>query len=224
MAYFDSDFINFLQDLQVNNYREWFHENKKRYEASVKTPFKSFVEDVIAELSLLDDRYQVPASKAMFRIHRDIRFSKDKTAYKTNVSAAFGPNGRKNAMTIGLYLHIEPGLVMLGGGSYQPSSKDCQKIRKHILKDQKRFQKIISDKSFVKYYNEIRGEKYKRAPKEAIEFVDAIPELMNKQFYIMHELSDDIIFKSNFLKVVVDHFKAAQPLHVFLEEALSAPE
>lgn len=95
MAHFTQDYLDFFKELAANNNKDWFHGNKKRYEASVKKPFEEFVQDIINRTSELDDRFAGEAKKAVFRIYRDVRFSKDKTPYKLNCSAIIAPGGKK---------------------------------------------------------------------------------------------------------------------------------
>ena len=101
MIYFTKDFIGFFSDLENNNNRDWFHENKKRYETSVKGPFESLVSALISELSKVYPEMTITPKDAIFRINRDIRFSKDKSPYKTHMAALISPGGKKDKTTSG---------------------------------------------------------------------------------------------------------------------------
>ena len=96
MAYFTKDFTKFLKDLEKNNNREWFNENKKRYEESVKEPFYNFIDEMIMRINAIDNNVAIQPKDAIFRIYKDVRFSKDKLPYKTQVSAVISPGGRKD--------------------------------------------------------------------------------------------------------------------------------
>ena len=106
MSYFNQDFIKFFKELESNNNREWFNENKERYIHSVKDPFFSFVEEMIHRISEENDSFNIAPKEAIFRIYRDVRFSKNKLPYKTTASAIISPGGRKDFTTPGYYLEL----------------------------------------------------------------------------------------------------------------------
>ena len=104
MHFFEQDFIDFFKELQQNNHRDWFHSQKKRYENSVKQPFLIFVQEIINQMQDMDQAITMEAKEAMFRINRDIRFSKDKSPYKTHMAAIISAGGKKDMTTPGMYL------------------------------------------------------------------------------------------------------------------------
>ncbi|MGH2671548.1 MAG: DUF2461 domain-containing protein, partial [Actinomycetota bacterium] len=136
MGYFDEETFSFLRELKRNNDRAWFNANKQRYEESVKEPFLRFIEDVGPELRkvsrnlIADSR---PVGGSLFRIYRDVRFSKDKSPYKTHVGAHF-PLGKGMAAP-GYYLHLEPGECFVAGGMWMPEPEVLQAIRQRIADD-----------------------------------------------------------------------------------------
>ena len=132
MSYFSPDFIQFFKDLRSNNEREWFHANKKRFETTVKKPFESFISDVIELLSVHDKHILITPKEAIFRIYRDTRFSKDKTPYKTHMSAVVSRGGRKDLTSPGVYLECNDEHFRIYSGVYMPNSKQLQRIREAI--------------------------------------------------------------------------------------------
>lgn len=217
MAIFSNEFILFFKELSKNNNRDWFHQNKKRYETHVKKPFYAFVEELLDKT-----KSNIPVKDAVFRINRDIRFSKDKRPYKNHVSAVISPGGRKNMQYPGLYVHLEVGNVMIGGGSHMPDKENLTKIRRAILNEPKRALKLLKDKKFVEYFGGLAdGEKNKILPAEFKAHGDDIPLLFNKQYYFMsHHEDEQIILRDDLVQFVLDHLKAGTKWNQFLLEAL----
>ncbi len=213
--------LSFLKKLEKNNNREWFKTHKKTYESDIKIPFESFITTLIEKVSDFDPLIDLPAKKAIFRIYRDTRFSKDKTPYKTHISAAFAPNGRKNPNDPGYYFHLETGRLMIGGGAYFIDKIGLQTLREFIDNDIKRFQKIINQKKFVDCFGGIQGEANKRIPKEFKPAFEQEPLIANKQFYFMVDLPASTVFEKDGLKTILKYYKAAYPVNNYLREAFS---
>lgn len=129
MVYFTPDYLEFFKELAANNHKEWFDVNRKRYQSVVRDPFKNFISELISVLSKSDPDLSIEAKDAIFRINRDIRFSKDKTPYKLNNSALITPGGRKNKNHPGIYLEFGPEKMAFYGGIYThlPSEKILSK-------------------------------------------------------------------------------------------------
>ncbi|MCF8238989.1 MAG: DUF2461 domain-containing protein [Saprospiraceae bacterium] len=221
MAYFTPAFIDFFHQLEINNDRDWFSAHKPLYEKEVKKPFEVFVGDLIDRMQAVDRNLLITPKDAIFRIYRDTRFSKDKTPYKTQVSAIISPGGRKDMDYPGMYIELGGKHVRVYSGSYQPDKNQLQKIREKIITEGKRFQTLVSNKDFVKYYGEVRGEKYKVLPKEIKAEAENQPVLFNKQFYYFSEWKPDIVTKKDFLDQIMDRYMVARPLTEFLIEALT---
>ena len=221
--YFDEDFLSFFVDLSANNNRDWFQANKKRYEGSVKKPFQAFVGDVIQKIKdKHDPKLDLEVKNALFRINRDIRFSKDKTPYNMHVSAIVSRGGRKDMTTPGIFFRFNPEAASIGGGLYMPSKEDLYAVREAIVQDPKGFEKILGDKTFKKYYPKgIMGDKNKVIPKEFKEAAEKQPLILNKQFYMMSEHKPDIVLKKNLADFVVDHYAAAEPWNQFVRKTLN---
>lgn len=221
MPYFTPAFIDFFQQLEINNDRDWFNANKPRYEKEVKKPFEVFVGDLIDRMQTVDRNILITPKDAIFRIYKDTRFSKDKTPYKTQVSAIISPGGRKDMDYPGMYVELGGKHVRVYSGSYQPDKQQLEKIREKIITEGSRFQTLISNKDFVKHFGEIRGEKYKVLPKEIKEEAEKQPVLFNKQFYYFSEWSPEIVTKPDFLEQVMTRYQIARPLTEFMIEALT---
>jgi uncharacterized protein (TIGR02453 family) len=221
MAYFTQDFLDFFKELAANNHKDWFHANKKRYEKSVKEPFKVFVQDMINKAAVKDDRFAGEAKDAIFRINRDIRFSKDKSPYKLQMGAVIAPGGRKEGMGIpGMYLELSPAYFRFYSGVYMPEKEVLHNIREYIMKHSKELDKLVSDKEFSSRFGELRGEKNKVLPKEFKAAAEEQPFLFNKQFYFFTELPAETILRDDFSEVIMEHFEASQPMRHFLTKAI----
>ncbi|MEN0004064.1 MAG: DUF2461 domain-containing protein [Bacteroidota bacterium] len=213
--------LDFLKDLTQNNNREWFHSNKKRYENHLKKPFVNLVGAFIERFQQHDPGIQIAPKDAIFRINRDIRFSKDKSPYKTNVSAIISPKGRKGKEYPGFYLHIERGRLMMGGGAYFMEKDTLYQLRQSIIHQLDRFQQLYQDPTFQEKFEEgIQGDKNKRLPKEFQEAAAKEPYVANKQFYYMAELDPKHILQDDFLDFAESYYLASKPFNDFLVEGM----
>jgi len=212
--------LDFLKDLSKNNNREWFHTNKKRYEAELKLPFEQFMSNLIEAYKAIDPEIKITPKDALFRIYRDTRFSKDKTPYKTHVGALVSRYGRKGKEYPGNYIHIESGRLMLGGGAYFLEKEPLQRVREHILKNPKAFTSNINNPEFLEKFEEVKGDKHKRIPKEFKELHETLPLIANKQFYYMAELPPQKVLGEGGVQYVMEYFKAGERFNVFLREAM----
>lgn len=220
MTHFTPDFIQFLRELPANNNRDWFLENKKRYEKSVKIPFEKFISELIDELKKEDTRLKdITAKECIFRINRDVRFSKDKSPYKIHVSALISPTGRKSVNGFGIYIELSGEHARLYSGAYMPSPDFLLKIRQKIYDEPERLEKLVSDKKFKQHFGEIRGEKNKRINKPFSEIADQHPLILNKSFYYFKEYEPEIVLENDFVKQLIEGYKIIQPLNRFFEEA-----
>lgn len=222
MAYFSEDFTDFFGQLSRNNERDWYHANKKRYETKVKQPFERFVAEVIDRISLLDPDIALEPRDAVFRLARDIRFSKDKTPYKTHAAAVITREGRRDTQYPGLYIRLDANGAAIGGGMYQPDKNNLLKIRRAIVRDGRRLIRATRGKRFVDTFGELRGEKNKRLPSEFAEHVGRYPIIANKQFYYFAEYDDpDLLLRDDLVDFVLGHYRAGQKVNEFLKAAIS---
>lgn len=220
MSYFTSEYINFFKELAANNHREWFHENKKRYEAAVKKPFHQFIEVMIDHVRAVDPDVLITPKDAIFRINRDIRFSPDKTPYKTHMAAIISAGGRKDKTKPGLYLQFGPEDARIYGGAYMPDKHQLQGIREAIVREPEKFSQLINNKAFKEKYGEIHGEEHKRLPKEFKEAAEQQPLLYKKSFYYFAKFEPEMILRDDLVDLVMSYYHTGKPLGDFLAKAI----
>ncbi len=213
--------IKFLKQLSKNNTKEWFDLNRKTYEIC-KIEFETVVKSVIDKSTLFDNALlNLEAKKCMFRINKDVRFSKDKSPYKINMGASINPGGKKS-MIPGYYIHIEPNKSFLAGGCYQPMPEMLAAIRQEIDYNSNEFKKIISAKDFKTYFKDLsQDDKLKTAPKGYDKNHPEISLLQHKHFIVMHPLTDEEILNKNFPIYASKVFKAMLPLNLFLRNCMA---
>ncbi|MGX1928102.1 DUF2461 domain-containing protein [Flagellimonas sp. 2504JD4-2] len=209
----------FFKELAKNNNKEWFHANKKRYENDVKEPFLSLLEHLLATLMDWDSRILADPKKAMFRINRDVRFSKDKTPYHTILKAGFSPNGKKSILP-GYYLGIDATSIHVGGGLFMLRPPELSTLRNHIATNTSGLLKITSDSTFVQNFGQLSGEKAKRLDKSLLPVAEKTDLIYNKQFYAMAEFPLEPFYNSEKLnEEILNHFHAIKPLNTYLNQA-----
>ena len=206
--------LDFLNILQENNNREWFTENKKVFEDEQKN-VKIFFSEVGTALGKIDSIERVQ----IFRIYRDVRFSKNKLPYKNHFSAGF--TRTKPLLRGGYYLHIQPGGSFVGGGFWEPNPADLNRIRKEIELDDEEIRALIADKTFQNYFQELKGEELKTAPKGFDKTHKAIDLLRKKQYLLTRNFSDKEVLDSNFKEEVLKTFAAMRPFFDYISEVLS---
>jgi uncharacterized protein (TIGR02453 family) len=213
--------LAFLTELKANNERDWFNANKKRYEAA-KVEFDVFVDALLAEIAQFDPSIaHFTAKDCVFRIYRDVRFSHDKSPYKTHFGAHVTSAAAKKELhtKAGYYIHLEPGGTFLAGGAYLPEGPWLKAIRSEIHYNGKLFHEILDHPDFKKYYGSIEGEKLKTTPKDYPADHPDIELLKHKSFLATHRISDAKTTDTQFLKYCADGFKALKPFDDFLNMA-----
>lgn len=222
MSYFDKDFLDFFTELEKDNNKDWFDENRKRYEKIIKDPFKAFVQVMIDRMHELDENIIIQPKDCIFRINRDIRFSKDKTPYKTQVSAVVAIGGKKNRTVPGIYFELSPRDLRMYSGIFQLEKEQLHNVRQEIAYNMDEFEKLISNKKFTSTFGEIHGAKNKRLDKDLMESAERQPLLFNKGFYYFKKWDSKTIFESNLDDILIETYKAAEPLNNFFKRALQA--
>ena len=220
MPHFDKDFLKFFRELEKNNSKDWFDENRKRYETVVRDPWKAYIKTLAVDLQKLYPGKDLEGNVQVSRINRDIRFSRDKTPYKDHVGAMIMPNGRADKGRPGFYIQANQHDVRVYSGAYKIEKERLSDIRYHIAENMGRFKKIIGAKEFVDTFGEIRGEKNKRLPKELQDSADKQPLIYNKSFYWFFKLDPMTIMSDSLTKELVTTFKKSMPLNKFFEEAI----
>lgn len=214
--------LKFLKDLKKNNNKPWFDAHRKEYE-SAKEDFSSFVQAVIDKHGKKDKTIsQLKAKDCIFRINRDVRFSKDKSPYKTNMGAYINSGGKKSIFG-GYYFHCEPGQSFVGGGLWMPMPPELNKVRQEIDYNLNDFKKILSSKKFKSVYKDLsRSEEYvlSRVPKGYEPTNPAADYLKMKSFVALTNLKDSVLTSKNLINKTVEAFEALQPLVEFINEAI----
>jgi uncharacterized protein (TIGR02453 family) len=220
MNWFTNDFNAFFKDLAKNNNKEWFDANRKRYVSTVKEPFEAFVSAAIDQIHKHDRSVLITAKDAIFRINKDIRFSKDKTPYKTSTSAIISATGRKDHTVPGIYFELGPESVKFFGGAYMPEKEQLHRIRTAILNDGKGFRKVITAKPFVSHFGTVQGEANKILPAEFKQAVAKEPLIAKKQFYVGADLPAKLVAAPDLLDRLMDHYTAMRPFNNWLTQAM----
>ena len=213
--------LRFLKSLSRNNNRVWFEKNKGTY-LECKESFEALVTAYLHELiNFHPELASLNPKKLPFRIYRDVRFSKDKRPYKTNMGAGFSPNG-KLVQEPGYYLHLEPGGSFLAGGIYMPDPTNLGKIRQEIDYNGDKLEKIMKDKSFRKLFKDFGDfDRLKTAPKGYAKDHPRIEWLKNRSFIVTHNFTDADVCNPRFVKNLSAASQAMKPLVDYMKEALA---
>ena len=219
--YFSSATFQFLKDLKENNNRDWFAENKSRYEGDLKAPALRVIEDFGPELHKLSPHFMA-TPRSLFRIYRDTRFAKDKTPYKTAAGLRFRHERSKDAHAPGFYLHVAPGEIFVGVGIWHPDSQALRMIREHIVEDGAAWKRASRGKKFTDAFT-LEGERLKRPPRgfdPEHEFVD---DLRRKDFIGVQNMTQSFVTSAELPKELARTFRAGVPLMRFLCDAVGVP-
>jgi uncharacterized protein (TIGR02453 family) len=211
--------LDFLGGLQKNNNKAWFEKNRPAYEKA-KGEFEAFVDQLIVGFGSVENLSGITAKDCVMRIYRDIRFSKDKSPYKTNMGASIGPGGKKSTR-LTYYLHIEPSSAsMIAGGLHMPDSAQITKFREAIDRDPKSFKKVVNDKAFQQFFGTIEGEKLKTVPKGFDRDHPEIELLRLKEVVAVHRITDATVLSPKFGAHVMDGFTAMKPFLDYLNSVI----
>lgn len=213
--------LDFLKKLKKNNNREWFNANKHMYE-DARYDFEVFIFNLIQKISDYDESVSgLNPGDCIFRIYRDVRFSKNKAPYKLNFAAAIQFRGRKSSKS-GYYIHIQPGENMLASGIYMPMPDKLNAVRNLIASKYREYEKIISAKDFKNQYGEVWGgdDKLKSVPKGFEKDHPAAEHLRNKSFIVFKMIPDEKVLAKNYTDYAAKLFKITKPFNDFLNRAL----
>ena len=215
---FPRDTLRFLRDLKKNNDRDWFNDNKQRYEQHVKAPMLQLLATLAVRMKAVEADIVLEPKKAMYRIYRDVRFSSDKSPYKTWIAAAFTYEGYDRKHDSAFYFHISPDEIGVGGGLYNPMGDKLKNLRAAIDADAASLRKILKGKSFVEHFGEMVGEELQRVPQGYDKDHPDADLLRKKQFLCWKALPAQTINDAEFLDTLVAHFKAMAPFVRYLVE------
>ena len=218
---FPQECISFLKQLKRNNTREWFEKHKDNFERNVKTPMLSFIAALQPHFARFAPEFDLNPKRSIFRIYRDIRFSSDKTPYKTHVAAHFVLRGMpKGFIGSGYYIQIEPGEFFIGGGIYLPDSDQLKKIRKAIAVHGKEFLSIVENRRFQKHFAPFEWSQLQRIPKGYDENHPMADWLKFKQFFVGVSLPESKCYHESLIKETANICEEAAPLVRFLNKSL----
>lgn len=206
--------LEFLMEIHQNNNKEWFVANKPRYD-SLFIQFKGFVKEVEIGLAKHD---QVEEGK-VFRIYRDVRFSPDKTPYKSNMSGYFQRSTAR--LRGGFYLHVQPGESFVGGGFWNPENQDLKRIRDEFAFDHKSIEPIVAVPIFQKYFGKIEGDALKTAPRGFDKEHPAIDLIRMKQYVVKRPFTDKEVIADDFAEEIVKTFVAMIPFFNYMSQILT---
>ena len=213
--------LHFLKKLKINNNREWFDSNKTEYLAS-KEIFEEFVSKLIKGINKFDKKVSIDLKPkdCTFRIYKDVRFSKDKTPYKNNMSASINPGGKKSNIP-GYYFHLEPEACFLAGGVYMPMPDDLKAIRQEIDYNPLPLINVLTSASFKKEFNGLNEEDKLKNPPKGFNKDHAHSEILkNKHFIVSKKFENKVILKKEGLSKTLDSFKAMYPFLDYLRKAI----
>jgi uncharacterized protein (TIGR02453 family) len=212
--------IDFLNDIAANNNKPWFDAHKAQYEAA-KSDFESFIGAVLRKMTVVEPSFEAIAAKdCIMRIYRDVRFSKDKSPYKSNFAAVLSKDGRK-MQGAAYYVHLEPEKCFVGGGIWQPEPTALKKIRQEIDYNFNEFLGIVTEAAFVQNFGEMEGERLKSVPKEYNADNLAAHYLKFKSFTFGRKFSNSEITGENSTQAVSDSFTTLKPFIDFLNRAIA---
>lgn len=222
----DKKILQFLKQIRKNNNREWFHDNKNLYE-DYKKEYTKLIQAFLDELIPMDDSIRhLEVKDCSFRIARDIRFSKDKTPYKTHMGIWIS-GGTKNTNLPGYYIHIEEGKSFIGGGVWWPDNNDLKKIRKEIAYFTEDLEEILADEKFQKEFGTFERTEtnsLKTAPKDYPKDHPAIEFLKLKSFTAEQKIDDAMLSDKDFVKKIAQKLIVLKPLNDFLTRALTTED
>lgn len=217
-----SSTLEFLRDLKANNNKEWFDQNRKRYDL-VKTDYLSLAGELLEAMKREDPVLDMLTPKdCIFRINRDVRFSSNKSPYKTNLGIALHPGGKKSGLGA-YYFHIEEGAAFAGGGLWMPEGTQLNKLRKEIHYFYPDLDRILNEPKFKKTYGNLDvdpGQKLSRPPKGYDANDPAIEFLKLKSFTALKSVPDSLLTSDQLVPTVVEYFKALKPFIHFINRGL----
>ena len=219
MNYFNSDYVQFFKELSQNNHKDWFDINRTRYEKNIKLPFKEFTQLAIDSIALLNNDFiGLQAKDCIFRINRDVRFSKDKQPYKLMCSAIITPNGKKSKAINGIYFEFTPEHVRFYSGVYEIDKDDLFDVREGICSNLSKFSALINAPEFIATFGHVRGEKNKIIHPDFRESAQEQALIFNKQWYFYVEYPVELLFENNLLDKLLHAYHVSRPLEQFFNQ------
>lgn len=223
---FPKDFFGFFRELAASNDRAWFEANKSRFKESVQAPMSEFIAAMAPRLARISKQFIAdprPHGGSMFRIHRDVRFSKDKRPYKEHGACQFRHRLGRDVHAPGFYVHLGPSDVFVGAGLWMPDAEALLKVRTAIANKQAAWKRIVRDSRFVKTFGAVEGEQLRRPPRGFDPLHPFIDDIRRKSFVVGCESSERAARSARFADDAGESFALARPFMSFLCSALAVP-
>jgi uncharacterized protein (TIGR02453 family) len=220
------DFFAFFRELADNNERPWFEANKERFRESVQAPMSAFIAAMAPRLAKISKHFVAdprPNGGSMFRIYRDVRFSRDKRPYKLHAACHFRHAAGKDVHAPGFYMHFAPDEVFFGGGMWMPSPDALARVRDAIVAKPSAWKAVKADKAFSGAFDDVEGEALSRPPRGYDGAHPLIEDIKKKSFFAMHRSSVKVARSPALPDEVSSAFRAARPLMKFLCDAQAVP-
>jgi uncharacterized protein (TIGR02453 family) len=212
--------LKFLRALKRNNRREWFNAHRDDYEAHVRQPMTAIIERLAVDFRGFAPELVSSPRVSQYRIYRDTRFSENKAPYKTHVAAVFPTRGLAKHEGAGLYFHVSPGEVWVGGGMYAPQMPQLLAVREHIATNVKRLRTIVESPAFTRQVGRLEGERLQRVPRGFPKDHEAAEFLKFRQFLAGREFPPALATSPGFYRTLIAVFRRVAPLARFLNEPL----
>ncbi len=223
---FPKDFFAFFRELKANNNRIWFEDNKQRFRDSVQAPMSAFIAAIAPHLKKISKNFVAdprPNGGSMFRIYRDVRFSKDKRPYKEHAACHFRHSFGRDAHAPGFYMHVSPTETVFGGGLWMPPPDALAKIRESIAARPQAWKKVLTDAKFARQFDGVGGDALTRPPRGFDATHPFIEDIKRKSFIAMRDENAKMAAQGDFVDVVAGTYASAAPLVRFLCGALDVP-
>jgi uncharacterized protein (TIGR02453 family) len=217
---FTSESLRFLKALKRNNRREWFAAHRDDYEAHIRTPMLAIIGRLADDFREFGPEFVASPKTSMYRIYRDVRFSENKAPYKTHVAANFPTRGLPKHEGAGLYFHVSPDEVWVGGGMYSPPSPSLHVVREHIAANPRRLRTLVESPAFRRDVGALEGERLQRVPRGFPKDHDAVEYLKYRQFLAGREFAPTFATAPRFYDGLLGVFRRIAPLMRFLNEPL----
>lgn len=215
-----AQFFQFFTELERNNTRDWFHDHAAEYKNYVQAPFLELVGQLLTRMQTRDPLITMSAKDALFRIHRDVRFSKNKAPYKTAMGAAIGRGGRKDMAEPGLYIEAHARGGHVAGGIYMPSREQLADIRSWIADHHDEVDRAVNEPAFVQAFGSLRGDRSKVMPAEFRDVVATAPLIGHKQFYYWGDITKEDLMAADAAERIMAKHDAASTVNLILRRAL----
>jgi uncharacterized protein (TIGR02453 family) len=217
---FPPETVRFLRALKRNNRREWFNARKDQYQAEVRAPMTAIIERLAIDFRAFAPELVASPKTSMYRVYRDTRFSEDKTPYKTHIAAIFPWRGLPKHEGAGVYFHVAPEGVWIGGGLYAPQTSQLHAVREHVAVNLKRLRAIVESAAFKRTVGSLEGERLQRVPRGFPQDHPAAEYLKYRQFLVGRELPGSFATSPSFYSTLIAVFRRVVPFVRFLNEPL----